>query len=101
MPVALFASSEGKGGEGLEKKEEISGRNRGHWEKKFWWAYFSSKYKILLIWGTKKLYWGGVLEGLYELFKFKLCCYNTLKIKNILIKNINLSLSKTIRFQKT
>jgi len=27
-------------------------------------AYFSSKYKTLLIWGTKKLYWRRVLGGL-------------------------------------
>jgi len=29
---ALFASLEGKGGEGLGKKEQASGRNRGKWE---------------------------------------------------------------------
>jgi len=27
-------------------------------------AYFSSKYKTLLIWETKKLYWRRVLESL-------------------------------------
>lgn len=27
---ALFASYEGKGGEGLDKNEGVSGRNRGH-----------------------------------------------------------------------
>jgi len=32
---------------------------------------------------TKKLYWRRVLEGLYEFFKFNLCCYNILDIKNI------------------
>jgi len=38
--------------------------------------------------------------GLYEFFKFNLCNYNILKIKNILIISINLSLSKQIFFQK-
>jgi len=50
--------------------------------------------------GTKKLYWRRVLENLYELFKFNLCCYNILKIKNILIISINLPVSKKILFQK-
>ena len=35
-----------------------------------------------------------VWEGLYKFFIFNICCYNILKIKNILIININLSLSK-------
>ena len=42
---------------------------------------------------TKKLYWMRILEGLDNFFKFNLCCYNTLKIKNILIINIHLSFS--------
>jgi len=50
--------------------------------------------------GTQKLYWRGVLEGLYEFFKFNLCCYNILKIKNIIIININLSFFKKLIFQK-
>jgi len=50
--------------------------------------------------GTKKLYWMRVWEGLCEFFKFNICCNNILKIKNILIININLSLSKKILFQK-
>jgi len=40
------------------------------------------------------------LEGLYEFFKFNLCCFNILKIKNILLISISLSLSKRILFQK-
>ena len=44
-------------------------------------------------------FWG-VWEGLYECFKFNLCCYNILKIKNILIISLNLSLSIKIFFQK-
>jgi len=46
---ALFVSLEGKGGEGLEKKEGVSGRNRGHWKEGLWGVCFSSKYKTLLI----------------------------------------------------
>jgi len=42
---------------------------------------------------------GGFWKGLYEFFKFNICCYNILKIKNILIININLLLSKNIIFQ--
>jgi len=34
------------------------------------------------------------LDVLNKFFKFNLCCYNILKIKNILIININLSFSK-------
>ena len=66
-----------------------------------WGVYFASKYKTLLIWGTKKLYWRSVLwvwDGLYEFFKFTLRCYNIFKIKNILILSINLSLSKKNTF---
>ena len=44
-------------------------------------------------------FWG-VWENLYEFFKFNLCSYNILKIKNILIISINLSLFKKILFQK-
>ena len=31
-----------------------------------------------------------ILEGLHEFFKFNLCSYNILKIKNILIISINI-----------
>jgi len=41
-----------------------------------------------------------VLEDLYEFFKINLCCYNILKIKNILIISINLSFSKNVLFDK-
>ena len=40
----------------------------------------------------------GILKSLYELFKFNLCCYNTFKIKNIVIIYINLSFSKKLVF---
>jgi hypothetical protein len=43
------------------------------------------------------LYRGKFLEGLYDLLKINLCCYNILKIKNILIKSIQLSFpTKTV-----
>jgi len=47
---------EGNGRKDLEKKEGVSGRNKGYWKEGLWGDYFSSKYKTLLIWGTKKLY---------------------------------------------
>jgi len=50
--------------------------------------------------GAQNLYWRRVLEGLYEFFKFNLCCYNILEIKNVLIISINLSFSKKYSFQK-
>jgi len=37
---------------------------------------------------------GGFLEGLYEFFKFTLCCYIIFKTKNVVIICINLSFSK-------
>ena len=37
--------------------------------------------------------------GLYEFFKFKLCCYIIFKIKNIIIICINLSFSKNYYFK--
>jgi len=51
--------------------------------------------------GTKKLYWRrvlGGLEGLYEFFKFNLCCYIIFKIKNVAIICINLSFSIKLSF---
>jgi len=39
----------GREGRVWKKKEEVSGRNRGHWEKGLWGAYFPLKYKTLLI----------------------------------------------------
>jgi len=53
-------------------------------------AYFSSKYKILLNRELKNCIRGefwGVWEGLYEFFKFNICCYNILKSKNIYINH--------------
>jgi len=46
--------------------------------------------------GTQKLYWKRVLESLYELFKFKQCCCNIVKVKNISIINIIIPFSKKI-----
>jgi len=66
--------------------------------REIWGINFFSWYRILLIWETQKLYWRRDLDGLYEFFEFNLYCYNILKIKNILIININLSFSKKLRF---
>jgi len=52
------------------------------------------KYKTLLIRRNLKII---LEEGLCEFFKFNICCYNILKIKNILIIRINLSFSKKPR----
>jgi len=49
-PKALFASLEGKGEEGLGKKEVEEIEDIGR--KGLWGAYFSSKYKTFLIWGN-------------------------------------------------
>ena len=100
----MFGSLEGKGGEGFGKKEGASGRNRRHWEERVLEVNF-----LLIIKNPPNLeglkncigggFWG-VMEGLYEFFKFNLCCYNILKIKNILIISISLSFSKKLFFQK-
>jgi hypothetical protein len=37
-----------------------------------------------------KLYWRKILVDLDKFFKFNLCCYNILKVKNRLIINIHL-----------
>jgi len=87
IPSALFASLEGKGDEGFRKKEGASGRNRGNWERRALDGLFFFIIQNHPHWGTQKLYWR-VLDGLYELFKLNLCCYNILKIKNILIISI-------------
>ena len=84
-------------------KERVSGRNRGHREKRVLRGLFFFKIYTLPVWGTKNLYWRrvlGVWKDLYEFFKYNLCCYNILKIQNILITSITLSLSKTILFKK-
>lgn len=63
-------------------------------KKKLWGEDFSSKYKILFIWRTKKMqnlpkmYRKRVLEGLNELFKSLQCYNNTFKIKDVWIINI-------------
>ena len=81
----------------MAKKEGVSGRNRGHWEEGLWGTYFSSKYITLLIWGNYKIVFeegfGGFRISLYEYYKYSIC-YDILKIKNILIISINLSLTK-------
>jgi len=40
----------------------------------------------------------GVREGSYKFFKFNICSYNILKIKNILTISVNLSLFKKNTF---
>jgi len=78
--------------------EEIEENRRG-W---FRCVHFSYT-KLSLFWGTQTLYWMrvlGVLDGLYEFFKFNLCSYNILKIKNILIISVKLSFSNKLLFQK-
>ena len=42
-------------------------------------------------------FWG-VMEGLYEFFKFNLCCYIIFKIIKIVIICINLTFSKKLLF---
>jgi len=65
----------------VKKKEAAIGENRCH---------FSSS----SIRGTQKLYLRKrILKDLHKFFKFNLCYYNILKIKNILIIKINLSFS--------
>jgi len=60
---ALFASLEGKGRKGLEKKEGVSERNSGHWKEGL---IFLQNIKPSSFGGTKKLYWRRVLGGLGE-----------------------------------
>jgi len=43
-------------------------------------------------------FWG-VLDGLYEFFKFNLSCYIILENKNIVIIDINLTFSEKLLFQ--
>ena len=100
----MFGCLDGRGGEGFGKKEGASGRNRRHWEERALEVNF-----LLIIKNPPHLgelkncigggFWG-VMEGLYEFFKFNLCCYNILKIKSILIISISLSFSKKLFFQK-
>jgi hypothetical protein len=79
-------SLEWRGGEGFEKKEGISGRNRRHWEERTLEVNFLFIIQNLPHLEELKNCIGGgfweVLKGLYELFKINLCCYNILKIKN-------------------
>jgi len=84
--------------EQVEEIEEKNGRGE-FWEVNFFLhnTKFSSfeELKYCIGGGFEK-----VLEGLYELFKFNLSFYNILKIKNIIIININLSFSNNLLFQK-
>ena len=84
------------------KKEGVSGRNRGHWKEGLWGLIFLQNIKPSSFGELKNCIGGGfwgVWEGLYEFFNFNICYYNILKIKNILILGINLSLSKKILFE--
>jgi len=79
--------------------EEIDDNER----KRFWGFIFLHDTKSSSFGELKNCIGGGfwrVLKGLYEFFKFNLCSYNILKIKNILIININLSFFKNLLFQK-
>jgi len=100
----LFGSLEGREGEGFGKKEGASGRNKRHWRERALGVNFLFIIQNPPHLGELKNCIGegflGVLEGLYEFLKFNLCCYNILKIKNILIMCISLSLSKKVLFQK-
>jgi len=50
--LGFICEFRGKWRGGLEKNEGVSERNREHWEERLWGFYFSSKYKIILIWGN-------------------------------------------------
>ena len=92
---------EGKGGEGFGRKkckeqvEEIDDIERG----KFWGFIFLHSTKSFSFRGTQ-IVSERVLGGLHEFFKFNVCSYNILKIKNILIISINLSFSKKLLLHK-
>jgi len=81
---------EGNRGEDLEgnKKKGTSGRSRRHGEGIVLGG------SIFFNLRNSKFVLEEGLGGLYTFFKFNLCCYNIFKLKNILIININLSLSK-------
>ena len=90
----MFASLEGKGGEGFERRKEqvkkVDDIERGM----FWgFIFLHNTTNLSSFWATKKIVLeeGFVLEGLHEFFKFNLCSYNIFKIKNTLIVSINLS----------
>ena len=76
--------------------EEIDDIQRG----RLWRIIFLHNAKSSSFGGTQKLYWRRVLGGLHEFFKFYLCSYNILRIKNILIISVNLSFSKKITLSK-
>jgi len=68
-----------------------------------WRLTFLHNIKLSSLGGLKNciggVFWGG-LEGLYEFFKFNMCCYIIFKIKNIVIIWINLSFSKKLLCKK-
>jgi len=93
-PKALLASLKGNGGKDLGKKNEQVEEIAENMRKGFWGLTFLHNTKPSSFEGTKKLYWrrvSGILEGLYEFFKFNLYCYIIFKITNIVIICINLS----------
>ena len=102
----MFASLEGKRGEGFERKkeqvEEIEDNGRrGFWGLLFLFKIQNAPYLQELKNCIDRGFWG-ILEGSYDFFKFNLCCYNILKIKNILRLDYNSpknhSLTKYERF---
>jgi len=65
-------------------------------EKDFGGSFFFIIQNFLHLRELKNCIGGGVLEGLHQFFKFNICSYNILKIKNILIISINLSFFKKL-----
>jgi hypothetical protein len=74
---------EGKGEEGLEKRKEQVKEIDDIGKRGLWGIYFSSKYKTLLIWGTKKLYWRRVVGGFGRVF---MNCLNLIYVVIIFLK---------------
>ena len=68
FPKALFASLEGRGGNGFEKKEETSGRNREVWEGRSLEGYFFFITQNPLIWWNSKIVLDGGLEGVWRVY---------------------------------
>lgn len=85
-----------------KKKEWACRRNRGKWEGRalgglLFFIIQNAPHLKELTYCIGRGFWR-MLEGLYEFFKFNLCCYNIFKIKNKIITCINLSFSKKLLF---
>jgi len=92
---------EGNGGEGLRKKKknEQMERQRKMGRESFRGLTFLHNTKPFSFEKLKNCR-RRVLKGLYEFFKFNLCCYIIFIIKNIVIICINLSFSTLLIFLK-